>query len=267
MPTQAVSKSSSKGGCSLSVTHAAKSFIDRTASRRVFAFKDISFNVAPGTLCVLFGPNGCGKTTLLRTIAGSTDLDSGEILIKGHRPAPGAAAVLPQNFSASLFPWRTAVGNIRFPLEAVEPQLDAEHREKRIREALMEVGISFALDSRIYELSVGQQQLVALARALAQHSGLLLMDEPFSALDYSTRRRLQEWLPEYAQRTGRTIVLVTHDLDEAVLLGQLLVLLPRIPGKHSLKFMSSLPATRTRDLLVSEEFLTIRQRILKFYES
>ena len=239
-------------------------YTDEQAQRWVLT--DINYKVGAGELCVLFGPNGCGKTTLLRIIAGLINPDSGEIDIDGSRPVLGSGALLFQNFVESLFPWRTALGNLEFAMTAQQSLSRLDSNEERIKEVAREVGIAFPLTAKTYELSIGQQQLLALARVLIQGAPLLLLDEPFSALDHRTRRALQEWLPRYVESKGVTAIVVTHDLDEAILLGRRILLLPRDSGQRVSEIVPNLPPLRDRNLLTTQEVFDVRAAILKYYD-
>ena len=190
---------------------------------------DVSFDVRQGEIVSLIGESGCGKTTLLRIIQGLIRLDSGSILVDGTAvAAPGRdrGFVFQQ---ASLLPWRTARQNVEFGLELQGmPKAD---RTQRVTELLELIGLGHAADQYPHELSGGMQQRIGLARALAIDPAILLMDEPFSALDAQTREVLQIELLRIHEKTEKTTLFVTHDLDEAIYLSDRIVVLAAKPGR------------------------------------
>lgn len=189
-----------------------------------------SLVLEPGSFNVLLGRSGCGKTTLLETAAGLAPPDSGTVLLDGKPlagPAPDSALVFQHH---NLFPWMSAAGNIAFALRNAGAPAPAAH--ERAVELLGEVGLAEFARERPSRLSGGMRQRVALARTLAIEPRLLLLDEPFSALDAQTRRLMQRTLLAVWQRIGATVLMVTHDLDEAVLLADRIVLMGSVPGGH-----------------------------------
>ncbi|WP_410674005.1 ABC transporter ATP-binding protein [Amycolatopsis sp. cmx-4-68] len=193
------------------------------------ALDDVSLDIADGTFLSLVGPSGSGKSTLLDLLGGLTTPTSGEVLIDG-RPVRGPGldrGVVFQQYA--LFPWRTARANVEFGLEG--GSLGKRQRAERAREYLALVGLSGFEDRYPHELSGGMKQRVAIARSLAYDPAVLLMDEPFAALDAQTREQLQEELLRIWRRTGKTIVFITHGIDEAVYLGQRVAVLTSRPGR------------------------------------
>jgi NitT/TauT family transport system ATP-binding protein len=189
----------------------------------------VSFDVAPGEIVSLIGESGCGKTTLLRIIQGLIRLDSGEIAVDGapiSKPGRDRGFVFQQ---ASLLPWRTARSNVEFGLEL--QGVPKAERTRRADELLDLVGLSHAADQFPHQLSGGMQQRIGLARAMAIDPAILLMDEPFSALDAQTREVLQSELLRIQAATGKTTLFVTHDLDEAIYLSNRIVVLAAHPGR------------------------------------
>ncbi|WP_194908637.1 ABC transporter ATP-binding protein [Catenulispora rubra] len=197
------------------------------------ALDDVTLTVAPGEFLVVVGPSGCGKSTLLDLISGLTKPSSGRILLDGKAvtgPALDRGIVFQQY---ALLPWRTAQRNVEFALEA-QPRLDRLNRKgraERAREYLDLVGLSGFEDRYPHELSGGMRQRVAIARALVADPAVLLMDEPFAALDAQTRDGLQEELLRIWHKTGTTIVFITHGIDEAVYLGQRVAVMTSRPGR------------------------------------
>jgi NitT/TauT family transport system ATP-binding protein len=193
------------------------------------ALDDVSLDVADGTFLSLVGPSGSGKSTLLDLLGGLTTPTSGEVLIDGE-PVRGPGldrGVVFQQYA--LFPWRTARANVEFGLEG--GPLGKRQRAERAREYLDLVGLSGFEDRYPHELSGGMKQRVAIARSLAYDPAVLLMDEPFAALDAQTREQLQDELLRIWARTGKTIVFITHGIDEAVYLGQRVAVLTSRPGR------------------------------------
>ncbi len=192
---------------------------------------DISFEVREGEFLCLVGPSGCGKTTLLRLLAGLINRTAGEIEFYG-KPVTGPGrdrAIVFQDYSKALLPWRTVSGNISLSLEACGVP-DAE-RAGRIEALLVKMGLQRAARQFPSELSGGMQQRVQIARCLAQEPKLLLMDEPFGALDALTRQTLQDEVARLAIEQQTTVVFITHDLEEAIYLGDRVIALGTNPGR------------------------------------
>jgi NitT/TauT family transport system ATP-binding protein len=228
----------------------------------VVAFRDLALAVAPGEFLCLVGPSGCGKTTLLRCIAGLTELTGGVLLVDGRPvvgPPPGVAMVF-QHFG--LLPWKTVHDNVAFGL-AMAGASTATIRE-RVDHYVELVGLRGFERYYPYQLSGGMQQRVGLARALALHPSILLMDEPFAALDAQTRELLQEELLRLVDRPDerRTIVFITHSIDEALLLGDRVVILTERPGR--VKEELTVPFGRPRDSAAAradQRFAELREHI------
>lgn len=206
----------------------------------VAALGPVSIDVAPGEFLVLVGASGCGKSTLLRLIAGFEKPSSGTVQVSGSDPVPGiqAGVVFQQ---PRLFPWKSVGGNIDLALKYAG--VAKSERARRRAELLARVGLDGTADRSIWEISGGQQQRVAIARALAADSPLLLLDEPFAALDALTRERLQEDIRDMTAESGRTSVFVTHSADEATFLASRVVVLTRRPGQIALDLEIDLPRT------------------------
>lgn len=207
------------------------------AVKEIVVFEDLSFEIEKSEFLVILGRSGCGKTTLLRLIAGLTEPDIGEILINGRKvngPTEETITIF-QNFS--LFPWRTVLGNVELPLEAGTWKIeDKAKRRARAREALISAHLGDRSHSYPNELSGGMQQRVALARGLVVSPPLLLMDEPFGSLDLQTRDEMQDvltdaWYQIRGTKPGSSMVLVTHDIQEAIILGDRIVALGDTPTK------------------------------------
>jgi NitT/TauT family transport system ATP-binding protein len=200
------------------------------------AIADVSFDVAKGEFVCVVGPSGCGKTTLLRCLSGLLGPTSGEVRFEGTRltTVPDRLSVVFQDYSRSLFPWLSVHRNVAVPLKVAG--VAKQQREARIREVLDAVGL---LDAGLgdvgrsypWQLSGGMQQRVAIARALAHRPDLLLMDEPFASVDAQTRFDLEDLILRVRRELGITVVLVTHDIDEAVYLADRVVVLGRAPSR------------------------------------
>jgi len=204
----------------------------------VTAVGPVSLTVPAGEFLVLVGASGCGKSTLLRLIAGFEEPTTGTVRTGGAQPVPGKGAGLVFQ-QPRLFPWKTVGGNVELALRyAGQPR-----SPERVNELLAGVGLHDVAHRRVWQISGGQQQRVAIARALAVENPLLLLDEPFAALDALTRERLQEDLRRVSADTGRTSVFVTHSVDEAVFLGSRVVVLSARPGRVVLDLPVDLPRT------------------------
>ena len=197
--------------------------------RSVEALRELTFSVEPSELVCVVGPSGCGKTTLLRCVAGLLEPSAGEVLLQGVRVAgpPPDLAVVFQEYGRSLFPWMTVRGNVELPLRA--KRLPGGRRAALVDQALVAVGLGDVHGAYPWQLSGGMQQRVAIARAVAYEPHVLLMDEPFAAVDAQTRAELEDLVRSVWRRTGVTIVFVTHDIDEAVYLGQRVLVLSSSP--------------------------------------
>jgi len=235
------------------------SFEYQADKRRVLAVKDVSFHVAASEFLCIVGPSGCGKTTILNILAGLLQPTSGDIRI-GDAPADGRAqnrGVVFQDF-AQLFPWRTARHNVEFGLEM--RGIDKDKREATALEFLRMVGLEQFADVYPHQLSGGMQQRVAIARSLAYNPQVLLMDEPFAALDAMTRDDMQRMLSDIWLKTKKTIVYITHNVSEAVYLGDKVLVLAAHPGTVKAEIRIDLP--RPRDPL-SEPFIASQREIMR----
>ncbi|MFI0978881.1 ABC transporter ATP-binding protein [Streptomyces sp. NPDC021093] len=215
----------------------------RHARALTTAVEGVSLTLADGEFTVLVGPSGCGKTTLLRVVAGFERASEGTALVRDSTPAPGGGTGIVFQ-QPRLFPWRTVGGNLAFAL--ARHGVPREQRPSRIAELLERVGLAGMGRRRTWELSGGQQQRVAIARALAGEPRLLLMDEPFAALDALTRERLQEEVRTLAASSGTTVLFVTHSAEEAVLLGTR-VLVMAAPAGAPGRIVAELPVDLPRD--------------------
>ena len=211
----------------LEVRGVKKIYQDR--NRTVEAVRDLTFDVSRGEFLCIVGPSGAGKTTLLRCIAGLLNPTAGEVLLEGNRITgpPTDMAVVFQEYGRSLFPWLTVQQNVELPLK--EKRLPATRRRELVAEALAAVGLSEAVDAHPWQLSGGMQQRVAIARAVAYGPRVLVMDEPFAAVDAQTRADLEDLVRDLWRRLEVTVLFVTHDIDESVYLGERILVLSAAP--------------------------------------
>ena len=238
-----------------------------TKKGRFHALRDIHLSVAKGEFITLIGHSGCGKSTLLNLIAGLTLPSSGVLLCDRREiAAPGPErAVVFQNHS--LLPWLTCFENVHLAVERVFGKTEGKTQQReRTTAALALVGMDHALNKRPHEISGGMKQRVGIARALAMEPKVLLMDEPFGALDALTRAHLQDELLKIVQRTQSTVVMVTHDVDEAVLLSDRIVMLTNGPAATIGEILSvELPRPRNRVALAEDAgYVRCRKQVLDF---
>lgn len=200
-----------------------------SATGRVEAIGDISFTMNRGELVCIVGPSGCGKTTLLKCIAGLLRPTAGDVQLDGRRVTtpPEKMALVFQEYGRSLYPWLTVRGNVELPLK--HKKLTKTERTQLVDDALLAVGLDHAGGSYPWQLSGGMQQRVAIARAVAYQPEVLIMDEPFAAVDAQTRADLEDLVRRLHSERGMSILFVTHDIDESVYLGERVIVLSKSP--------------------------------------
>ena len=223
----------------------------------VTALKSLSLRLRPGDFLSVLGPSGCGKSSLINTVAGFQKAQTGEVRVDGEpvsRPGPDRGVVFQQ---PTLFPWKLVRENVDFGLKF--RNVPRPQRSQMIDEILQKVGLSEFGRHYPAQLSGGMQQRVGLARVLVNKPRVMLMDEPFSSLDAQTRLMMQELLLQVWTEYGMTVLLVTHDIDEAIFLGSRLAVLTRRPGRLKALFDITLPRPRTLDTLVSNDFMTLKR--------
>jgi NitT/TauT family transport system ATP-binding protein len=231
-----------------------------------------SFEVGRGEFLCIVGPSGCGKTTLLRAASGLVGVSGGEVRRHGqpvNAPSREVAVVF-QDYGRALLPWRTVEGNVRLALEAAH--VPAGEHSARIAEVLGKVGLSAHAGKYPAQLSGGMQQRLQIARCLAQRPEIMLMDEPFGALDALTRRSLQDELARLARDDGLTVMFVTHDLEEAIYLGDRVIALQANPGpgRPSVARIIEVAIPQPRDQLSTKEhprYLQLRRELHEFIEA
>jgi len=223
------------------------------------ALDDVNLEVQDNEFITLLGPSGCGKTTLLRAVAGLTPQTEGAIAVDGKEitgPSPERAMVF-QNFA--LLPWATVIDNIAFGLQMAG--VGKRERRQRAAELAAVVGLEGFEGSRPAQLSGGMQQRVGLARALAVKPKMLLMDEPFGALDEQTKRGMQDVLMNIWETERTTVLFVTHSIDEAVLLADRVVVMSPRPGRIHEIVDVPLPRPRTREIELDSTFINLKARL------
>jgi NitT/TauT family transport system ATP-binding protein len=241
----------------LSIRDLQKNFETKGGSH--VAFEKMSLDVHRREFICIIGPSGCGKSTLIRIVAGLEDSSAGEILIDGHPvsgPGPDRGMVF-QGYT--LFPWRTVRQNVMFGLEMRGK--DSSTADVEARQWLEMVGLGKFEHSYPHHLSGGMKQRVAIARALANEPRILLMDEPFGALDALTRCKMQNYLMQIWRKVEVTILFITHDLEEACFLADRIVVMGTNPGRVVEVIENPIPRPRSTEMLLSPEFLALKHRL------
>ena len=225
------------------------------------ALKDINLEVKESEFVVMVGPSGCGKSTLINIIGGLEEPSEGTVEIDG-KPVNGPGGDRGMVFQGySLFPWLTVQKNIEFGLKM--KKMPKEKRATIAKEFIELVGLSGFENALPKQLSGGMKQRVAIARTLANHPQILLMDEPFGALDAQTRVVMQELLAKISRETGNTVLFITHDIDEAILLADRIYVMSRRPGTIREVLPVNIPGERNHEILVHPEFLKMKQKIME----
>ena len=246
----------------LTIEHVSKSF--RTRRATVQALNDVSLTVREGEFVCLVGPSGCGKSTLLNIIAGLESPDTGRVLADG-KPVTGPGRERMVMFQEpALFPWLDVLGNVLFGLK-LKPNLQSAERREVAQFYLKLVGLEKFAQANIHELSGGMKQRVALARALAPNPRVLLMDEPFAALDAMTREQLYGDIQQIWAKRRKTIIFVTHNVREAACLGDRVVLFSPNPGRIQEQFTVDLPRPRDINSVELAKYSTEITRAIKRY--
>jgi len=233
---------------------------------QVEVLRDVSFSLERGSFTTIFGPNGCGKTTTLNIIAGILLPDSGSVSVGGSTFPNQHIGYVFQDFPATLFPWKRTIDNIAYPLRL--RGVSREDARNRAKALLSHFLIELPPYNYPYQLSGGQKQMTCIARALMNDPVLLLLDEPFSALDYETRSFMQQKIMEIWNQTGTTVLFVSHELDEAIYLADNVIFLTRRPARVLRVLPIDLPRPRTPEMRSSTSFSRLRKEGLEvFYEA
>jgi nitrate/nitrite transport system ATP-binding protein len=224
--------------------------LSRKTSKDFVAIEDISLDIEPNTFVTIIGPSGCGKSTLLNMIAGLSSTTEGEILLNNHPiqgPGPDRGMVF-QNYA--LMPWMTVEENIRFAVETVYPKRSPRDIQRTVKEHIQLVGLVGAEKKHPHEISGGMRQRVGIARALAISPQMLLMDEPFGALDALTRGFLQDEIERIWEQQRKTVIMITHSIEEALLLSDRIIMMTRGPAARVDEILDvPFPRPRNRETL------------------
>ncbi|MCU0631305.1 MAG: ABC transporter ATP-binding protein [Methanoregulaceae archaeon] len=232
-----------------------KIFSDGEKETRVIS--DITFEAREGEFLCILGPSGCGKSTLLRIIAGLMPPTSGEVTYSGEKNSGPLNSMVFQEYG--VFPWMNVIDNVAFGLEM--RGVSREERYHRSLAYLKKMGLAQYAYRNPHELSVGMRQRIALARAFVNHPSILLMDEPFGSLDAQTRLILQDELLKIWKEQQKTVIFVTHDIDEAILLGDRVLVLTSVPGRIKDVLTVDIPRPRNLQMESSKEFIELRMKI------
>lgn len=246
------------------ITGLTKSFVGKD-KRPVPVIDRLTLHAKNEELVSIIGPSGCGKSTLFNILAGLDDVDEGEVLINGEsfRQDMGAVAYMPQK--DMLFPWRSVLKNICLPLEI--KGIPRREAEARAIELLPQFGLEQFADAYPFTLSGGMRQRAALLRTIIQDCGIILLDEPFGALDSLTRAAMQEFLLSIWSQFKRTVLFITHDIREAVYLSDRVYVLGPRPTSVLLELPIDLPRPRTLEMTVTPEFAALEAQLLRALES
>jgi NitT/TauT family transport system ATP-binding protein len=227
-------------------------------------YDNFDLDIPRGALVSVFGPNGCGKSTLINTIAGLTAPDAGQILFDGRKLSDVKFGYVFQNYREALFPWLRAFDNIAYPLKLMNVPL--AERRARTEALVTHLGIKLDLGLYPYQMSGGQQQLVSILRALVVEPEILFLDEPFSALDYEMTLFMRAQLQRIFMETGTTTVLVSHDLEEAVFLADRVLLLSRHPARVAAFAPVRVARPRTEATLSDPIFVQTKAECLEVFQ-
>jgi NitT/TauT family transport system ATP-binding protein len=227
-------------------------------------YRNFDLDIAKSRITSIFGPNGCGKSTLINMIAGLIPLDGGEVLFDGKTLKDTTIGYVFQNYRDALFPWKRAIDNIRYPLQI--SGVSKAETERRVAMLIASFEVKFDLNRYPYEFSGGQQQTVSIMRALAPQPEVLFLDEPFSALDYEMTLFIRDKLQDIFVATGVTMVVVSHDLEEAVYLSDNILLLTKRPTSISEIVRFEAPRPRTIETVSDPDFIRTKSHCLATFQ-
>lgn len=232
--------------------------------RDTVVYDDFDLTLPLGSFTSIFGPNGCGKSTLINMISGLMPMDGGEVRYDGQTIKDTRISYVFQNYREALFPWLRAIDNIHYPLKL--QGVPKAERVQRVDQLVSDFGIKIDLNAFPYTLSGGQQQAVSILRALVRAPDVLFLDEPFSALDYEMTLLMREKLQVIYEKTGTTMILVSHDLEEAVQMADQVLLLTRRPTRVAALVDNPLIRPRDAATLVSADFVALRSQCLEIFQ-
>jgi NitT/TauT family transport system ATP-binding protein len=228
-----------------------------------YIYRNFDLDLQEGEFISIFGPNGCGKSTFINLISGMIPIDVGTVLYDGKTIGQTRVSYVFQNYREALFPWSRAINNIQYPLRVLG--MDKRARARRVEELLAEFDIQIDLNRYPYELSGGQQQMVSILRALVTDPEVLFLDEPFSALDYEMTLFMRERLQQVFLKRQNTMILVSHDLEEAIQLANRVLMLTRRPTRVAETIPVDVPWPRDSRALTSPEFVAIKSHCLEVF--
>jgi len=247
----------------IQIDHLRKSYpAPNHGNGRVSILNDICLDISEGEFITFFGPNGCGKTTFLKILAGIESYEEGSVCIDSKSPQEAKTGLVFQNYNDSLMPWLDCWHNILFPFSLKKRKKELGEAKKRLKDLLSALNIELPLTNYPYQLSGGQQQLASILRTLIYQPDVILMDEPFSALDFQTRSFMQKILLDLWHKEKPTVLFISHDIEEAIFLAGRLVLLSPLPT--SIIEIKKIPFAypRTRDVFESDDFFHIKTECL-----
>jgi NitT/TauT family transport system ATP-binding protein len=233
------------------------------AFKGTIVYDQFDLDLVQGDFISVFGPNGCGKSTLINLISGLMPMDAGEVLYDGQTIKQTRISYVFQNYRDALFPWLRAIDNIHYPLKLMG--LSLKERQERVDRIVADFGLTIDLNAYPYSLSGGQQQAVSILRALVREPEVLFLDEPFSALDYEMTLLMREKLQAIYKKTGTTMVLVSHDLEEAVQMAGKVLLLTRRPAQVADIVDNHLPWPRRAEILTDPDFVALKSHCLEVF--
>ncbi len=235
----------------------------RLGSGALRVLDNISFTAQKGEFVTIVGPNGCGKTTFFGLLAGIEEMDYGTIRIGGKTIQEAKIGYVFQNYRESLFPWLTCMGNLMVPLEL--NGVPRRKRKQKAEEFLWQLNMTIREDAYPYELSGGQQQMLSILRSLIYEPDILLLDEPFSSLDFQTTLYLYDRIMEVWEKTGITILFISHNIHEAVFLADKVVVLSKRPARIVEVIETNLPRPRRYEMRQSSGFVEVRNRVMELF--
>lgn len=236
----------------------------RKAFRGTPVYVGFDMDIPYGQVVSVFGPNGCGKSTLINMISGLMPFDSGEIMFDGKTIRETRVGYVFQNYREALFPWQRAIDNVHYPLRMMG--IAKPERDRRIEKLVASFDLRFDLNRYPYEMSGGQQQTISIMRALVVEPEVLFLDEPFSALDYEMTLMMRDQLQRALTETKTTSLLVSHDLEEAVYLGDRILLLTRRPSRVADDIAVDLERPRTPEIVADPAFVALKARALQVFQ-